>query len=123
MSDMRTVLHANGILEVPTHRWKLQDHVSEVAGSATPPEHAIQAAKHGGFMKSVQCFDNHLFYVSGVEATAMDPQQRLLLECGHRAYNVHAQSHDRQNGISEDDVGIFVGIELQGAPCCLVTLP
>ena len=67
----------------------------------------LAAAKYGGFLHSVQCFDSSAFRISLAEAVGMDPQQRRLLEVGYDA--LHASGRSR-NSLDGTQLGVFVGV-------------
>eukprot|EP00967_Tisochrysis_lutea_P062879 scaffold80878_cov35-Tisochrysis_lutea.AAC.1 len=86
------------ISEVPASRWELGDRIED------PVAHRV---RHGGFLTTVELFDNVHFHISAVEAAAMDPQQRLLLEDGYSSLNRAGQTRASLLG---SGCGVFVAI-------------
>ena len=99
LSDL-AVCGADAVGEVPASRWML--HPSAAADDAV-----ARRVRHGGFLRSLDLFDNAFFGVSPAEAAAMDPQQRLLLERGYEA--LHCASL-RRASLAASALGVFVGI-------------
>ena len=100
------MLHASGdaVGSVPVAvRWTLHD-----VGAAEVSAQAAACARHGGFVRHAQAFDNGLFGVSPAEAAAMDPQQRLLLGSGYEA--LHGGGW-RREALLGGDTGVLLGIE------------
>ena len=77
-----------------------------------PPERfdrhwaAAEAPTTGGFIGTVDGFDNEFFVVRSLEAQAMDPQQRILLE---EAWFALENAAIRADELVDTQVGIFVG--------------
>ncbi|MCY1042397.1 amino acid adenylation domain-containing protein [Corallococcus sp. bb12-1] len=83
------------IQDVPRERWDFR--------SLPEGEHA----RHGGFLKDVDCFDAPFFGVSPREAAQMDPQQRLFLETAWAALE-NAGIHPE--ALRGGRTGVFVGV-------------
>lgn len=60
----------------------------------------------GGFLPSVDCFDNDFFHITAAEAKIMDPQQRIFLEIAHSAFEDAGYSTSTLNG---SNTGVFIG--------------
>mmetsp|Transcript_35668 Transcript_35668/g.113635 ORF Transcript_35668/g.113635 Transcript_35668/m.113635 type:complete len:523 (+) Transcript_35668:159-1727(+) len=88
------------IHEVPAGRWNLFD--VTLQGDVV-----ARRVRHGGFLRSIELFDNVHFSVSVAETSAMDPQQRLLLEGGYTA--LHEAGFNRVS-LTGSGVGIFIAI-------------
>ena len=93
---------ADGIGEVPTSRWPIDD-------PDFPSGPVGDRAKHGGFIHGAEGFDAAFFAVSPAEARSMDPQQRLLLEGAYEA--LHCAELDKAQ-LAGSLTGVFVGIAL-----------
>lgn len=60
----------------------------------------------GGFLDSIDEFDNQFFEILPADATLMDPQQRIFLELAHEALVDAGYTKDMLNGLN---AGVFVG--------------
>lgn len=60
----------------------------------------------GGFLSSVDSFDNEFFRILPAEAKIMDPQQRIFLEIAHAAFEDAGYTTSKLRG---SNTGIFVG--------------
>lgn len=63
-------------------------------------------AKYGGFMKTVDTFDEKLFGISRREADYMNPQQRILLET---IWNLFENAGYKASDLRGKNIGVFVG--------------
>jgi acyl transferase domain-containing protein len=93
---------ANGIGEVPSNRWPIDDYYHPDAGV---PGKMI--SRHGGFLDGIDGFDADFFGIAPREARALDPQQRLLLEVAWEALEDGGHSPDRLQG---SRTGLFIGM-------------
>ncbi|MCP4117666.1 MAG: aminotransferase class III-fold pyridoxal phosphate-dependent enzyme [Desulfobacteraceae bacterium] len=91
----------NAITEVPAGRWD-----SDLYYDAHPHAPGKSYARHGGFLDTVDRFDNVFFGIPPDEARAMDPQHRLLLEVTHEALEYGGINPD---GLKGSSTGVFVG--------------
>ena len=119
MRDLQDVVTqgADSIVQVPATRWTLD---APAAAYSAP---VMAAARHGGFVAGIQNFDHVQFQILSLEASAMDPQQRLLLEGGHRARCFSVAASKQGTYARKENVGVFVGIELQDFQAILPTVP
>lgn len=92
---------ADALVEVPTLRWG--QHAS----------FRFVQVRHGGFLSSLELFDNQVFRILPDEASTMDPQQRLLLECGYGA--MRSVDLDRAS-LQSYSMGVFIGIGSDNTP-------
>merc|ERR1712185_467623 len=99
--------------EVPSSRWPFDERTRALA-------HRVPAMQYGGFLKSVQLFDNGFFSISPAEAAVMDPQQRLLLEHAYAALHGASQSKPLLMGAC---VGVYIGVWACEYQSVLNTIP
>ena len=60
----------------------------------------------GGFLSSVDSFDNDFFHILPAEARIMDPQQRLFLEVAHAAFEDAGYTISKLRG---SNTGVYIG--------------
>lgn len=60
----------------------------------------------GGFLSSVDSFDNDFFHILPAEARIMDPQQRIFLEIAHAAFEDAGYASAKLRG---SNTGVFIG--------------
>ena len=92
----------DAIGEIPTERWPADAHYDPEPGVA-----GKMVSKQGGFLDSVDGFDETLFDLSPRELRRMDPQHRLLLEVAYEAFEDAALPTDR---LRNSRCGVFVGL-------------
>ena len=90
------------IEEIPKERW---DNNSIYDSDTNALGHSY--ARHGGFLKDIDKFDNEFFRISPIEAESIDPQIRLLLELSYEAIE---DAGIDLNQIKKTDTGVFIGI-------------
>ena len=105
MAVATNVLHATPFMR---HTLRHCEQLLRAGGMIVLTLTQTRCARHGGFVRGAQRFDNRLFSISPAEVATMDPQQRLLLELGYMA--LHASSHRRATLLRAED-GVFLGIE------------
>ena len=92
----------DAIREIPPERWDVDRYYDP-----DPDVPGKMYTRFGGFLDEVDLFDAHFFSISPREAISLDPQHRLLLEISWEALENAGYSPD---GLSERQVGVFVGI-------------
>ena len=114
LASLRAELPGGAVAE--SQAWRL----SATGTDAFSPSPASRWAQpsggptlHGAFVRRVELFDHHFFFISAVETCTMDPQQRHLLELGYAA--LHASGQTRAS-LMGSTTAIFVGV------CAAVTL-
>ena len=91
----------DGVTRVPFERWDADVHFDP---DMDRPNKSYVC--EGGFVSSLEYFDNALFGISDSEAGSMDPQQRLFLEVAYAALSSGGYSKETLLGAS---VGVFAG--------------
>ena len=94
----------NTVRSVPSARWCLNEEVETLLLS----KDQLSGCSHGTFVRGIDEFDQHHFFVSQAETSAMDPQQRKLLEFGYTALH---RAAFRRGGLKGGTAGVFVGFE------------
>ncbi|HWX45519.1 MAG TPA: type I polyketide synthase, partial [Solirubrobacteraceae bacterium] len=88
----------SAISEAPADRWEV--------GRELALDELAPAARHGGFLERIDCFDPACFGISPGEAAEMDPHQRLMLELCWEACEDGAVIPAR---LRDSQTGVFVG--------------
>ena len=92
----------NCISEVPSDRWRWQDHVDETLSQGKITN------KWGGFIRDVDKFDAQFFNIAPREAVLIDPQERLFLQTAWHTLE-DAGYTPRELVTRCGDVGVFAG--------------
>ena len=97
----------NSIIEYDKNRDSLMGdmNISKVS-NGNINENQIESLRWGGYMKSIEEFDNKYFGISPREAKRMDPQQRILLE---EVYHCIEDSNIKIEDLYERKVGVYIG--------------
>jgi fengycin family lipopeptide synthetase B len=92
----------NCITEVPSDRWRWEDHVDESLSQGKITN------KWGGFIRDVDKFDAQFFNISPREAVLIDPQERLFLQTAW--HTLEDAGYTPRELIKQcGDVGVFAG--------------
>ncbi|CAK0745408.1 hypothetical protein CCP3SC5AM1_120002 [Gammaproteobacteria bacterium] len=92
----------DAIGDIPKERWDV-DAYYEPDGNAAGKIYM----RAGGFLRDVEQFDPHFFWISPREAASMDPQQRLLLEV---AWESLENANLSAEALFNSATGVFIGI-------------
>jgi acyl transferase domain-containing protein/SAM-dependent methyltransferase/acyl carrier protein len=92
----------DAVTEIPSDRWDTQEYFD-----ADPSTKGKMYSKAGGFIDTIELFDNEFFSISPREALNMDPQQRRLLELSWEALERAAIDPQTLRG---SKTGVYVGV-------------
>jgi acyl transferase domain-containing protein/acyl carrier protein len=83
------------------------DAVTDMPHGRSASHGSAAAFRHGGFLPSIDRFDEGFFGISPDEAESTDPQQRLLLELAYEAFEDAGLDAGR---VRQSATGVFVGV-------------
>lgn len=92
----------DAVTEIPSDRWDTDEFFD-----ADPSVKGKIYSKAGGFIDTIELFDNDFFAISPREALNMDPQQRRLLELSWEA--LERAAIDPQT-LRSSKTGVYVGV-------------
>jgi amino acid adenylation domain-containing protein len=92
----------SAIRPVPADRWPVDGLHHPVSGT---PGRTVM--RRGGFLDSIDRFDERFFAISPREARAMDPQQRMLLE---ETWHCLEDAGLKPSSLAGRRVGVFAGV-------------
>lgn len=92
----------DAVTEIPADRWDTEKYFD-----ANPGVKGKMYSKAGGFIDTLELFDNDFFSISPREALNMDPQQRRLLELSWEALERAAIDPQTLRG---SKTGVYVGV-------------
>jgi acyl transferase domain-containing protein/SAM-dependent methyltransferase/acyl carrier protein len=92
----------DAVTEIPSDRWDTEKYFD-----ADPSVKGKMYSKAGGFIDTLELFDNDFFSISPREALNMDPQQRRLLELSWEALERAAIDPQTLRG---SKTGVYVGV-------------